>query len=87
MGYSGRRKKKLSDLDPALVKYIYYDHRNHHHHHHHIIIRHELGLNKPVTASYNFSSNASIFVFVHLVYNSVLSLASCFMFISLWSEG
>jgi len=41
----------LYHLDPALVKYIYHDHRKHHHH---IIIRHELGLNKPVSPSSNF---------------------------------
>ena len=39
-----------------------------------IIIRHELDLNRPVSAS----SNSLQVVFVHLVFNSALPLASCY---------
>jgi len=42
-----------------------------------IIIRHDLGLHRPVSTSSIISSKVFQFVFVHLVYKSALFLASC----------
>jgi len=49
-----------------------------HYHHHHHIIRHELGLHRLVSASFNSLFKGLRVVYVHLVYNSGLFLATCY---------